>query len=207
MRTRTTAVIATALLLTSLSACGPTGSSSSEKPTKNDTSAPAAGKGGGSEKASLPDFVGKGLQSAQDEAQAAGFYALASHDSLGRGRMQVLDRHWKVCSQIPAPGSHSTDTKVDFGTVKLDEDCPAGGDQAEPEPAGKTMPNLKGKSVKVARQTLDSSTSIAVHDSTGQDRMVIVESNWQVCRTEPAAGAKLDGQPVTIDAVKFTEDC
>jgi len=49
---------------------------------------------------------------------------LTSHDALGTDRMQVLDRNWKVCSQTPAAGAHSTDTTIDFGTVKLEESCP-----------------------------------------------------------------------------------
>lgn len=73
----------------------------------------------------VPNFVGQVLQTAQDGAQAQGFFLLSSHDSLGQNRNQVLDRNWKVCSQSPAAGSKvSTDTKVDFGTVKLDEVCP-----------------------------------------------------------------------------------
>jgi beta-lactam-binding protein with PASTA domain len=204
MRTRTTTAAA-ALLLAALTACGPTADTSTDSTKTADNEAPASDSD--AETAALPNFVGKGLQSAQDEAQAAGFYTLDSHDALGRGRMQALDRNWQVCSQTPAPGNHPTDTTVDFGTVKIEEDCPAGGDQDEPEAAGDTMPNLKGKSVKVARQTLDSSTSLTVKDSSGQDRMVLLESNWQVCGTDPVAGEKLDGQPVTISAVKFGEDC
>lgn len=37
--------------------------------------------------------------------------------------------------------------------------------------------------------------------------MVLVESNWKVCRQSPAAGTKVDGQPVTLEAVKFQEGC
>ncbi|MFG2989543.1 PASTA domain-containing protein [Streptomyces sp. NPDC048257] len=75
--------------------------------------------------ATVPDFVGRVLQDAQDGAQAAGFYVLSSHDSLGKNRNQVLDRNWKVCTQTPAPGAAtSTDTKIDFGTVKNEESCP-----------------------------------------------------------------------------------
>lgn len=160
------------------------------------------------ETVALPDMTGKGLQSAQDQAQAAGFYNLHSHDALGRGRMQVFDRNWKVCSQTPKSGEHPTDTKIDFATVKLEESCPAK-DQgaAEPEAAGSAMPDFKGKSVKVARRALDSSTSITVTDASGQDRMVLVESNWQVCTQDPAAGARLNGQPVSFTAVKFDESC
>jgi hypothetical protein len=211
-RTATTATAA-ALLLAALTACGPTADTGADaKPTApTSEAAPAPGADTATPEpatsATLPDMVGKGLQSAQDEAQAAGFYLLTSHDALGRGRNQILDRGWKVCSQKPAPGTQATDVKVDFGTVKLEEECPAGGDQKQPEAAGSTMPDFTGKAVKVARQALDSSTSITVTDVSGQDRMVLVESNWQVCSTEPAAGAKLDGQPVTIEAVKFGESC
>ncbi|GGT44673.1 hypothetical protein GCM10010271_55920 [Streptomyces kurssanovii] len=206
MRTRITAAAAV-LLLAALTSCGPTDSGAETAPSGNNKGPASTEKTPSAEFAALPDMVGKGLQSAQDEAQAAGFYALTSHDALGRGRNQVLDRGWKVCGQTPAPGQHPTDTKVDFGTVKLEEDCPADGDQGEPEKAGSTMPNLVGKSVKVARQTLDSSTSLTVTDTSGQDRMVLVESNWQVCSTAPAAGAELNGEPVTISAVKFDESC
>ncbi|MGW0775676.1 hypothetical protein ACWD01_18965 [Streptomyces sp. NPDC002835] len=210
-RTATTATAA-ALLLAALTACGPTADTGADaKPTAPTSEAPASGADTATPEpatsATLPDMVGKGLQSAQDEAQAAGFYLLTSHDALGRGRNQILDRGWKVCSQKPAPGTQATDVKVDFGTVKLEEECPAGGDQKQPEAAGSTMPDFTGKAVKVARQALDSSTSITVTDVSGQDRMVLVESNWQVCSTDPAAGAKLDGQPVTIEAVKFGESC
>ncbi|MER6624191.1 PASTA domain-containing protein [Streptomyces sp. NPDC000931] len=209
---------AAALLLAALTACGPTtdtGTDDAASTTPSAPEAPVADTGEATEEpsadtkstAALPDMVGKGLQSAQDEAQAAGFYHLTSHDALGRGRNQILDRGWKVCSQTPESGTHTTDTEVDFGTVKLEESCPEGGDQGEPEEAGSTMPDFTGKSVKVARQALDSSTSITVDDVSGQGRMVLIESNWQVCSTDPAAGARLDRQPVTIGAVKFGESC
>ncbi|MFC8900638.1 hypothetical protein [Streptomyces cinereoruber] len=159
------------------------------------------------ESGTLPNFVGMGLQSAQDKAQEVGFHHLASHDALGRGRNQVSDRNWKVCSQTPAPGRHPSDTKVDFGTVKLEEDCPATDAGAVPESAGSTMPDFKGKSVKVARQTLDSSTSFTIEDASGADRFILVESNWKICSQEPAAGTALNGQPVTLRAVKFEESC
>ncbi|WP_406408849.1 PASTA domain-containing protein [Streptomyces sp. NBC_01643] len=110
----------------------------------------------------LPDMIGKGLQSAHDQAQAAGFYSLTSHDALGRGRMQAFDRSWKVCSQTPTPGEHPTDTKVDFATVKLEESCPATDEGAAPQAAGSTTPDFTSKSMKVARQTLDSSMSITL---------------------------------------------
>jgi beta-lactam-binding protein with PASTA domain len=158
-------------------------------------------------KKTVPNFVGMGLQSAQDTAQSHGFYSLKSHDSAGRDRLQILDRDWKVCSQnIKAGTAAATDSELDFGAVKLTETCPAH-DQAAPSAAGGTMPNFHGKSVNTARDALDSGTSITVNDATGASRWVLVESNWQVCSQQPAAGAKLNGQPVTLNAVKFDESC
>ncbi|MPY35202.1 hypothetical protein FNH09_29345 [Streptomyces adustus] len=161
----------------------------------------------GDTKAAVPNFVGMGLQSAQDKAQAAGFSALTSHDALGRARMQVLDRNWKVCSQNIAAGkAASTGTELDFGAVKLEEDCPAE-DQSEPAKAGGTMPDFRGKSVKAARAALDSGTSITVTDASGDDRFILVESNWRVCTQKPAVGAAVSGRPVEFAAVKFGESC
>ncbi|MFF7202811.1 PASTA domain-containing protein [Streptomyces sp. NPDC008141] len=77
------------------------------------------------ERARVLDFVGMGLQEAQDSAQAVGFFFLTSHDSTGAGRMQVFDRNWKVCSQSVAAGrTVDVGTELDFGTVKLSESCP-----------------------------------------------------------------------------------
>jgi beta-lactam-binding protein with PASTA domain len=202
--TRTATLLTAAALTLTLAACNPAttnGTSSSKNtaaaPTTSTTTATTA---------TLPNLIGKGLQTAQDTAQAAGFYGLSSHDSLGRARHQVLDRDWKVCSQTPAPGQHSTDATVDLGAVKLEEDCPAK-DEAAPTAAGSTMPNLIGKSLAAARDTLDASTSISTKDASGQSRNIFLESNWQVCTQQPAAGATLSGQPVTFTAVKFSETC
>ncbi|MEU1433867.1 hypothetical protein ABZ438_07185 [Streptomyces sp. NPDC005786] len=158
------------------------------------------------ERRTVANFVGMGLQSAQDKAQADGFYLLTSHDSTGRNRMQALDRNWKVCSQNHAVGKTiPTETELDFGAVKLEETCPAK-DQQEPKVEGGKMPNLAGKSVKAARGALDASTSITVKDA-GEERMVLMESNWQVCTQSPSPGAALNGQPVELAAVKFDESC
>lgn len=83
------------------------------------TTAPAAPTTG-----TLPNFVGQQLQASQDGAQAAGFYSLSSTDATGAGRMQVLDRHWKVCGQTPKAGTHPLTTTVSFSTVKNEEACP-----------------------------------------------------------------------------------
>ncbi|MGC4947362.1 hypothetical protein ACLQ2N_14355 [Streptomyces sp. DT224] len=175
-----------------------------EPPAPKATARPADDASG--TKVSVPDFVGMGLQSAQDAAQATGFYALTSHDSAGRDRMQLLDRNWKVCSQnVPAGASVPTTTELDFGAVKTEESCPAE-DQKPPKAVGGRMPDLAGTSVNTARDALDSGTSLTVKDA-AEGRMVLLESNWKVCTQVPAAGTKLSGQPVEITAVKFEETC
>ena len=211
MRTR---IITAALLCAALGgvvACEPADdakSSGSGAASAAAESSESAGDGKAeAEKATVPNFVGMGLQSAQDKAQELGFYGLTSHDALGRDRMQAFDRNWKVCSQnVKAGTTSSTDTDLDFGTVKLEEDCPAKEEKAPSAESGR-MPDFKGKSVKAARAALDSGTSITVNDASADNRFVLVESNWQVCTQKPAAGATLTGQPVEFTAVKFEESC
>ncbi|MFC9481247.1 hypothetical protein [Streptomyces griseus] len=210
MNTRALIVVLACTAAVALTGCDPAATepkpdapTATEPATK--TSLPPAEKES-VEKKAVPNFVGMGLQSAQDAAQTEGFFALTSHDSAGRGRAQVFDRNWKVCSQNMASGkSVPVDTTLDFGAVKLEEDCPAN-DAKEPGAVAGKMPDLVGKSVKVARNALDSSTSITVTDAT-QGRMVLMESNWQVCTQTPSPEAALNGQPVEFTAVKFEEDC
>ena len=200
-----TYTVAALAILGASTACKPT-TTTGTSPTTTAASSGSNNKAA-SPKKTVPDFVGMGLQSAQDTAQKHGFYSLTSHDALGRARMQVLDRDWKVCSQnMKAGSSAATDTTLDFGAVKLAETCPAK-DQAVPSAAGGQMPDFRGKAVKAARGALDSSTSITVKDATSADRFVLMESNWKVCTQTPAAGTALNGRPVTLTAVKYGETC
>lgn len=207
---RTTAASLTAaiLILGAGTACQPTtttGSSGSATATSGAGSSDSKADTG--VKKTVPNFVGRGLQSAQDTAQAAGFYSLKSHDALGRARHQILDRDWKVCSQNVKAGTTAADTtELDFGAVKLDETCPAH-DQAPPSAAGGKMPDFVGKSVAAARDALDSSTSLTTKDASADGRFILIESNWKVCTQQPAAGSPLGGRPVSLTAVKFGESC
>jgi hypothetical protein len=65
------------------------------------------------------------------------------------------------------------------------------------------MPDLTGKSLKVAVASLPSSTSITAKDISGRHRLVIIQSNWQVCSQDPAPGAQFNGQLATFGVVKF----
>lgn len=210
MRTKPTlSLIAAAVFTFTLTACeGDKAGNNKPQATQPTAAAPTTKvPQAHTEPAVLPDMTGKGLQSAQDQAQAAGFYNLHSHDALGRGRAQALDRNWKVCGQTPAAGEHPSYVKIDFATVKLEETCPTADQGADEPQASSIMPNFAGKSVKVARQSLDTSTSLTVTDASPEGRMVLLESNWKVCTQEPTTGTKLDGQPVTLTAVKFEESC
>ena len=185
-----------------LSGCGGQGTTSQQ---------PAASQSAPSSTKTMTNFIGKGLQTAQDDAQAQGLYNLTSHDASGRARHQILDRDWKVCFQSPKAGTTvSSDSTIDFGVVKLDESCPATDQGTQSSPAaseGQTMPNLIGKSLNVAIATLPSSTSVTPQDISGQDRVILVQSNWKVCTQQPKPGAQFDGQPVTFGVVKFDESC
>jgi hypothetical protein len=76
----------------------------------------------------MPDLVGSSLQEAQDQIQTltgGQLLITTSHDATGQDRNQVIDDNWKVCTQNVAPGSPiTTDTSIDFGAVKDDEQCP-----------------------------------------------------------------------------------
>jgi hypothetical protein len=76
----------------------------------------------------MPELVGVNLQDAQDRIQSVTgdpLFLTSSHDATGRQRMQIRDRDWKVCSQNVAAGAHfEMKAKIDFGAVKLTEDCP-----------------------------------------------------------------------------------
>ncbi|MFD8985558.1 hypothetical protein [Streptomyces sp. NPDC059564] len=204
------AVLAAAAALT-LTACDPQSAPASDKPAGGPSAAPTTpaaptSRAPRTKTATLPNLVGKGLQTAQDEAQAAGFFALKSHDALGRDRLQALDRNWKVCSQAPAAGAGiDTGTTIDFGAVKLEETCPAT-DAPAPKPAGDSMPNFVGQGMKAVRGALPANASISVKDAV-QSRMVLQESNWKVCSQTPAAGAALTGQPVAFTVAKTEETC
>ncbi|WP_404816505.1 hypothetical protein [Streptomyces thermolineatus] len=217
MRTTTTAALAALLLALPLTACGTP--ATPDSPADGTTTAAAepsgpgdggrGGENGGSRtpgSAQLPDLVGMGLQTAQDTAQKAGFLRLTSHDSLGRGRNQILDRDWKVCFQAPGPGRRSTDSEIDLGAVRLSEKCPDR-DDTGPEAVGGKMPDFTGRSVKSARRALGTSTSIRVEDASGNGRAALMESNWKVCSQQPGVGAEFDGRQVTFTAVKFPENC
>ncbi len=201
------ALLATLLVLTGGAGCASSDGFASGLAVRDTPGAASSGRTAAT--GTLPDLIGKGLQYAQDTAQAAGFTNLTSHDALGRGRNQILDREWQVCDQSPAAGPHPVTTRVDFGVVHLDETCPKAGaaDSALPS-IGPIMPDLAGRSLKVVRAAFGNNASVSVHDATGAKRIAIVESNWKICSTVPGAGKPYSrGDPITLNIAKFEESC
>jgi hypothetical protein len=77
----------------------------------------------------MPNLIGKDLQGAQDAVQSLSddqVWFSGSTDLTGRGRMQINDRAWVVCSSTPPPGAKFTqNTPVNFGVVRKGvEECP-----------------------------------------------------------------------------------
>jgi hypothetical protein len=139
MTTLRVGLIAVAFVV--LTGCGPTattptGTSPAEPPaaTQEPTATtapppqPATEQPPAAQSFVMPNLVGSNLQAAQDAMQALvgdPLFITTSHDASGKGRHQVLDRDWQVCSQNVKPGQQIIlDTKIDFGAVKTTERCP-----------------------------------------------------------------------------------
>ena len=169
--------------------------------------------------ATLPTLVGRSLPAAEEAAQSAGFFALTSHDALGRQRDQVRDRDWTVCFQDPAPGPVPGSTLVSLGAVRPGEVCPAtdlgvdtaadAADAAAAPSDAAAMPDVVGLSVGQATRALGAA-AVTLRDATGAGRGVggdvDAARGWQVCAQEPVAGATRGG-PVTLAVVPLAEDC
>jgi hypothetical protein len=102
-------------------------------PQGNATSGPAGSSGPAlpslaTKQWRMPDMVGTGLQRAQDAMQKLTgdpIFVTSSHDVTGRGRHQIIDSDWRVCSQnVRAGATFTLTSKIDFGVVKLSETCP-----------------------------------------------------------------------------------
>jgi hypothetical protein len=75
----------------------------------------------------MPDLRGWRLNAAKREILRLTDYnvaSLKSHDASGAGREQFWDPNWKVCEQNVPPGARvTTTTTIDFGVVKIKENC------------------------------------------------------------------------------------
>ena len=56
----------------------------------------------------MPNLVGMDLQGAQDAIQSltrGAVWFSGSTDLTGKGRAQIIDRNWQVCTSTPAAGA------------------------------------------------------------------------------------------------------
>lgn len=76
----------------------------------------------------MPNLIGMDLQGAQDAIQSqtrGAVWFSGSTDLTGKGRAQIVDRNWQVCTSTPAPGAaFTTTTTINFGVVRDTEKCP-----------------------------------------------------------------------------------
>ncbi len=206
-RAATTTVLVALATLT-MAACAAPGSGSTAPATGGTARAAGPGATTGPTPAvplTLPDVVGKGLQSAVDQVQAAGFTHFGTHDASGRLRAQILYRDWKVCFQSPAAGGRPPSVQVDLAVVKLAETCPAHDEGVVTATAGAVMPDLRGRSARYADEVLGPHASISFRTLTGGTAIVLVDSNWQVCSQAPAPGSPYGGVPATLTVAKYSD--
>jgi beta-lactam-binding protein with PASTA domain len=141
------------------------------------------------------------LQLAQDKAQAAGFYRLASEDASGRHRHQFVDRNWVVISQTPLAGTTATaDTGVRFRVLAYgDPGAPAVPDRSQPG----RMPKLRCFQLQEAQDTLQSEgfTRMRSTDDTGRHRHQFFDRNWVVTKQTPVPGGTYDKRTLVSLAV------
>lgn len=72
----------------------------------------------------MPNLKGQILQTAQNKLQSLGSFLLDQEDAKGLGRMQILDRKWKVCRQDPKAGTKVSIAEiVTLWSVKTSESC------------------------------------------------------------------------------------
>jgi beta-lactam-binding protein with PASTA domain len=108
-----------------------------------------AGCGAGSSASTtttVPDVIGQTLDAAKSTLLTAGF--VGDSQDLLRGRNQLLDSAWTVCTQTPGPVPAAAGTTVDLGVVKKAETCPGRKTTAPtPTTSRKPRPTAKPKAV------------------------------------------------------------
>lgn len=69
----------------------------------------------------MPDVLGRSVNvvrsALRDEVKV-------DADDLKSGRAIIVENHWQVCTQDPAPGAPLPEDKIRLGAVKFGEKCP-----------------------------------------------------------------------------------
>ncbi|MGW5123799.1 hypothetical protein ACWEQ7_07005 [Streptomyces sp. NPDC004069] len=71
----------------------------------------------------MSSYVGWNLQKAVADARGHHIKSVSYGDASELGRTVVHTYNWKVCSQTPSAGVHSTVTKLAFKIVGVNESC------------------------------------------------------------------------------------
>jgi beta-lactam-binding protein with PASTA domain len=152
----------------------------------------------------MPNLVGKNLQSAEDLLSSLGNSGSSGEDVSGQSRMVIVDENWKVCRQSVASGKRvPLSTPILLGAVKSAEVCRSAS-------ATFVMPNVVGMNLQSAEDLLQSlgNNTTTASDVSGEDRWVIVQANWKVCRQNPIARKKVPVQTAgVLNVVKLAEVC
>ncbi|QGV77739.1 hypothetical protein [Streptomyces ficellus] len=82
-----------------------------------------------------------------------------------------------------------------------------GGAAAVAAAAAPPLPDFTGKGLMTVFSTMDQRTRVDVRDASGYGRTVLWPANWKVCSQYPAAGADLDGRPLSVAVMKTDEKC
>jgi beta-lactam-binding protein with PASTA domain len=94
-------------------------------------------------------------------------------------------------------------TVIVLGAVKSAEVCRSSS-------ATFVMPNVVGMNLQSAEDLLQSlgNNTTTASDVSGEDRWVIVQANWKVCRQNPTARKKVPVQTAgVLNVVKLAEVC
>ncbi len=160
----------------------------------------------GSQQSTLLDGHYKGLKWAEARASSAGFDNIKSHDALGRDRGQRQPKDWQVCFQQPAPGEYAHRSQVEYGVVRLDENCPST-DQGRIDAAGAVMPNLFGRTGYMASVAFGDDASVRYVDVVNEEEISRSLGDYRICAQQPAAGQPWDGLPVKLAVVPYNDNC
>jgi beta-lactam-binding protein with PASTA domain len=72
-----------------------------------------------------------------------------------------------------------------------------------------TLPNFVGMNHQDAQDTAQAKGffNLREKDHTGMERILFLDSNWKVCKQEPAAGEHAVEKTITLYSVKLDESC
>lgn len=139
-------------------------------------------------------------------ALTVGAGACGSGESDGSGgSASTVTQTQTTTVQEPAEDSSSDDSSSEQSAVGGG----GGGGSAE----SWTMPDLTGKDLQTAQDSIQSLTNDAIffsdsHDVSGQDRMQVLDRGWQVCDQDPGPGTEITADTdIDFGVVRESEQC